>query len=239
MNNRMVRTTSKFIRSLGTSVKDLFFPPLCLHCGTILQNTAAEHSLCDRCFGKLQPMPPEHGETEVLCRLDPCFIDRVLIAFQFNDVLQSVIHSVKYRRMPGLGFHLGSMAGKQLQKSLSALPERNFLPIPLHSIRRKEREFNQSSFISKGIISVVGGDLMEAVLKRNRYTRSQTRLNREERFSNVREAFLISTTEQLQGSSIIMVDDLITTGATMNECARILKENGVVQVTGLAVASPL
>lgn len=141
--------------------------------------------------------------------------------------------------MPRLGFRLGRIAGKQLHKNLSALPERNFLPVPLHAIRRKEREFNQSSFIGRGIISVVGGNLKEGVLKRNRYTQSQTRLNREERFSNVQEAFLINTGEMSHCNSFILVDDLITTGATMNECARILKENGAVEVTGLAVASPL
>ena len=140
--------------------------------------------------------------------------------------------------MPNLGFRLGDLTGLLLNKYLEDKMNKNFVSVPLHLIRRKEREFNQSTFISEGIINIVGGRLFKDVLKRVRYTQSQTKLNREERQSNIQDAFIVKTIEPLP-SKMILVDDLITTGATLNECARILKENGVKEIIGLSVASPV
>jgi ComF family protein len=234
----MLQAQLHLLKAAGIFIKDLFLPPVCLHCGVILENNSDNDFLCHSCFQKLKTISPNYVKTDIHDRLSPCFIDSMFVAYEFSNVLRSVIHSVKYQKMPQLGFHLGKLSVTILKKYLEEKTEKNFVPVPLHVVRRKEREFNQSSFISEGIFAILGGSVFTDLVKRVRYTQSQTKLNREERQSNVQDAFIVNRNKKLP-SKIILVDDLITTGATLNECARIFKENGVEEIIGLGVASPV
>lgn len=141
--------------------------------------------------------------------------------------------------MPHMGTRVGKLCAGVLGTYFDSIPEMYFLPVPLHPIRQKERGYNQSKFISKGMVKILGGTIIENALTRDKNTVSQTTLNREERQQNVHQAFQMGRPSAISGKTIILVDDLITTGATMNECARVLKENGAKQVIGVAVASPI
>lgn len=184
-------------------------------------------------------MRADQAETQILRRLESAFVDDMWIAYHFDEVIQSVIHCIKYRKMPNLGIRTGKLCAGVLNTNFDSIENKYFLPVPLHPIRQKERGYNQSKFISKGMISHLGGILFEDVLIREKNTASQTTLNREERRANVHQAFQIGAGVDIAGKTIVLVDDLITTGATMNECARVLKENGAGRIVGVAVASPV
>lgn len=234
----MVKAIRFVFQGIGVSIRDLFFPPQCLHCKRILQIDPLNF-LCNYCSLNIHPFPKDIVQTQILKRINPAYLDNIFIAFQFNDVVQTVIHNIKYNKMPDLGTKIGEMAATQLQKHFDITEEKGFLPVPLHVTRQKERDYNQSTFIGNGLVKLIGGKLYEDILFRRKYTISQTTLNREDRISNVRDAFSMGFTSIKLPNSIYLVDDLITTGATMNECARVLKNNGVTSVMGIAVASPL
>jgi competence protein ComFC len=227
------------IKSILYQLLDLVFPPICLNCQKVLPSNTNELSLCQDCYSTITLMPADFPKSNILDRLSPSYLDYILIACQFDDAIQSVIHHIKYQRKPNLGIKCGINTALVLGRHISEIQDKYYLPVPLHIIRQKERGFNQSNFISMGIMKIYEGILMKDVLIREKNTISQTQLNREERQENINQAFRIRNTIDVSGKTIILVDDLITTGATMNECAKVLKTNGAKNVIGVAVASPV
>ena len=232
-NNQLI------IKSIFNQLLDLVFPPICLNCQRVLPSDTNELSLCQDCYSTITLMPADFPKSDILDRLSPSYLDYILIAYQFDEAIQSVIHHIKYQRKPNLGIKCGINTASVLSQNISEIQDKYYLPVPLHIIRQKERGFNQSNFISKGIRKIHKGILMKDVLIRKKNTISQTQLNREERQENINEAFRVRNTMDVSGKTIILVDDLITTGATMNECAKALKRNGAKNVIGVAVASPV
>ena len=184
-------------------------------------------------------MPVDLPESNIIDRLDQCSIDKVYIAYQFEDVIQSIIHAIKYRKMTRLGIVTGRHSAEILKPYLEQTEEKIFIPVPLHPMRQKERGYNQSQFITEGIKKITGGRILKHCLTRSKNTVSQTSLNREERQLNIDRAFHVRNAKDISGKTILLVDDLITTGATINECAGLLKESGAKSVIGVAVASPV
>ncbi|NOX38284.1 MAG: ComF family protein [Calditrichaeota bacterium] len=155
--------------------------------------------------------------------------------------MRKLIHSVKYDHRPRLGAQIGEWVARQLVVNDAIhIPEPALLvAVPLHSVRVKERGYNQSECIARGISRILQLPWRSDLLKRIRYTRSQTRLNRSQRRQNVANAFTLSSPDLNAFRSVVLVDDLVTTGATMNECARTLKQAGVQHILGMAVATPV
>ena len=110
------------------------------------------------------------------------------------------------------------------------------IPVPLHPRKARERGFNQSGVLSAGLSRRTGISLSKRALVRTRYTKTQTRLSRKDRQENVEGAFRLSAGADLNGKSVILVDDVYTTGATVNECAKVLIAAGVVKVDVLTLA---
>jgi ComF family protein len=107
--------------------------------------------------------------------------------------------------------------------------------VPLHSARLREREFNQADVLARLLARRAGAPVL-AALRRIRYTTTQTRLDREERMQNLRNAFRVRQTSRVSGSHLILVDDVFTTGSTVEECARVLKRAGAASVRVVTVA---
>lgn len=225
-------------RDIIRGVKDIFYPPVCLHCHTLIEQPTVIDSLCFRCLSTLQPLPANVIHQNVLQRLNPCYVDELWAAYRFSEVLRSLIHAIKYQRMPGLGVITGKFIADRVKKEVVRGDSPLVIPIPLHTTRQKEREYNQSLELAKGIFSDKTEIIHSNLLIRRRYTQSQTRLNREERQANVLAAFEVPKPEFVREKRIILVDDVITTGSTMNECARVLKEQGAARVVGIALATP-
>ncbi|MEL6820600.1 MAG: ComF family protein, partial [Calditrichota bacterium] len=156
----------------------------------------------------------------------------------FDDVLRDAIHAVKYRQMEGLGRALAEYAA--LTTSLKRVGEMNgvVFPIPLHPARLRKRGYNQCSGIAAGLIGNLGV-LDETSVRRVKNTVSQTHLDRSERKKNMQNAFRLVREDVVTGKVVLLVDDVLTTGATMNSCARILKRAGAARVIGCSLASPV
>jgi len=148
----------------------------------------------------------------------------------------SAIHEFKYGAKSflakPLGLLLSSFAGRWLQAKEGLL----LMPVPLHPRRLRERGFNQSLLLSREVARALNADLDFLSLKRIKYTKPQTGLGSEERSRNVARAFQVSRREAVKGRSIVLVDDVATTGSTLNECARALKKAGCREVFCLALA---
>ncbi len=225
-------------RDIIRGMQDIFYPPVCLHCNTLIEQPTVLNGLCSSCLGTLQPLPTNVIHQNVMQRLHPCYVDEAWAAFRFTEVIRSLIHAIKYQHMPNLGVSTGRFIADRVEKEVVRGASPLVIPIPLHSTRQKEREYNQSLELAKGIFSGQPGAIHSNLLIRRRYTRSQTRLNREERQANVQDAFEARDSEVLRGKPVFLVDDVITTGSTMNECARVLKEHGAARVVGIALATP-
>lgn len=154
----------------------------------------------------------------------------------FETVIMDAIHKFKYGRNISIGDALGSfMAG-------FSFPDFDFseysllLPVPLHVERLRERGFNQSLLLAKKLGKKYKLPVSFSLLKRCKSTLSQTGLNKNEREKNIKGAFVVTDREKLAGKSIILIDDVYTTGATINECARLLLKAGAQEVAALTLS---
>jgi ComF family protein len=121
----------------------------------------------------------------------------------------------------------------------SLLPVDLILPVPLHIRRLRERGFNQAAFLAKELGKKIGLPVHFSLLERRVWTEPQTRLKRQERLKNVKDAFSVAKPSEAEGRSVLLIDDVFTTGTTINECARALKSAGVANVHALTVARVL
>lgn len=218
---------------------DLFFPPRCLHCDKVLPGPEQQVWLCQGCRQQLKPLPLSQAKALVLDRLETVYLEHLLVGWEFTPEIRSLVHHLKYQKMPGLGIWLGSRLANRFACELNRLDHLKILPVPLHPIRQREREYNQSLQIARGLVQTLPKlCLLAKGLQRIRATVSQTGLNRQQRRENVTGAFALAEGWKPEGANLLLVDDVVTTGATLNECARVLKAAGASRVWGIAVATP-
>ncbi|MBN1893659.1 ComF family protein [bacterium] len=218
---------------------DFIYPPACPACSSVMEGDAV---LCTACTARLmysggsvrQDTPPEFAHLP-----GALHFDFILTAWDYSEELEKLIHRVKYERGLRLGEHLGCMMARVMNSSRPPADPGCFLsPVPLHRIRQRERGYNQSEILCRGLSRVWGMPVFGDILMRTRNTKSQTRMSAEQRQDNVRGVFRVLRPEAVSGKCILLVDDVITTGATVNGCAAALKEAGAGIVIGLALARP-
>ncbi len=167
------------------------------------------------------------------------FIDRVIIAYAYDSILQELFERMKYNGEKEIAPLLGKLAYSALR---DYIPRNSlYVPVPLHPAKKRKRGYNQAGLIAKGLAKSSGGLSADCAV-RIINTQTQTRLNKEERKKNVSGAFRIKKDciEKLRSAEeVILVDDVITTGATLNELARTLKKTCGIKITAMAVATPL
>ncbi len=215
---------------------DVLYPPVCVHCQEPVSN-GNTLPLCGTCRSQLIPINPEWVHQQVFQRIESPQLDGLIVALEFNSVVQSLIHQLKYRMMAKIGKQLGELIAPLVANQLPPMRHWMVIPVPLHPRRRRERGYNQSEQIAGGLASQLGWVVEPGRLHRIRHTRSQTNLNRMERQQNVNEAFRAAFPFE-PVDAVLLVDDVVTTGATMNACASALKRAGVKTVIGIAVATP-
>ena len=211
-------------------------PPVCVCCDSPLPADA--RFVCPDCISKLKAVDKNYN----------IFQDRVhkvkfggnslsLYWFEEDTEIQHILHALKYTRMKSIGTVFGRKIGEEI---LSKYPGKyDFaVPVPLHKSKLRERTYNQSDYICRGISEALNIKPLEKCLLRTRYTKTQTKLSIAEREVNVRNAFSVNPKYRdiIKGKNIILADDVITTGSTILECARILKENGCGEVTVCSIA---
>lgn len=228
---------NNLLRTMVLSLLDFFFPNFCASCKTKITKT--QNCICKDCLIKIQTASPERIEQEYnrkfLCNN---IISQFQSAFVFekDKELQSVLHSLKYNGKFMVGKVLGELAAIQVRPSMESWKADYIVPVPLHPLKKAERGYNQSEFISIGLSKVLKTPVRTDLLKRTRYTLSQTTLTLEERKVNVNKAFVCPKRKSVAEKNIIIVDDVITTGATTAECGQVLLAAGAAKVYAFSVA---
>jgi ComF family protein len=227
--------------SIADALLDCIAPRLCPSCDGLLRDT--ETGYCDACRASLEPAPfPReiYQELTGVIGRDELALDAVasLYTFTKDGPVQQLVHAVKY-----LGcYDLGVALGRELGNATSMFVEFDridcVVPVPLHAARRRERGYNQAEAIARGICAARPLELVPDGLVRAKHTPSQTRLGAESRVRNVRQAFRAHT-RALAGRSILLCDDVLTTGATLNACAEALLACGAAHVCAATVAKDL
>lgn len=235
------------VRRAGDAFLGMFYPPHCAACGA---NTAAAVHLCEACAGMVTRIDPPFCRvcsqpfagaitSEFTCSncADREFhFDCAVTRFMSRGVVREFIHRFKYEREFYLRHPLADWAAEAfLDPRLSAEPFDFLVPVPLHSARQREREFNQAQALAELLAKRSGTPLYPA-LKRVRYTTTQTRLDRSERMQNLRDAFRVRHPARVLRRHILLVDDVFTTGSTVDECARVLRKAGAASVRAITVA---
>ncbi len=227
----------KSFESAANQLLGFFFPSFCTACKTKL--AATEKCVCQSCISKIQIADSERIEREYHRKFSH---NNIISAFQSAFVfekdkeLQDILHALKYNNKFLVGKFLGELIASQVGEQVKTWNADMIIPVPLHSLKKAERGYNQAELICKGISKVLFIPTKPNVLKRSRYTLSQTTMTLEERKENVHKAFVLRKKRKITGKRIIIVDDVLTTGATITECARVLKENGAEEVYALSVA---
>ena len=196
------------------------------------------------CGERLTPAQLLIGDGQCpVCRDDPPEFERAVAFGEYEFGLRDLIHLLKYDSVlpaaSALGGYLAEAIGEVLPSCKGVRPL--VVPVPLHISKRKARGFNQADLIARQAAKRLPGNVEVAsnVLERQRPTRSQVGLDREERIANLRGAFRVIAPEAVKGRTVIVVDDVMTTGATVSECARVLKQAGAERVLAATVARAL
>lgn len=200
-------------------------PDTCVSCDAVLDEES--RFICPDCRKKLVRFDEQHpwkAEEISLGVIDDSFS---LYKFTEGTPVQSLLHSMKYEKIKSIG----RMFGEEIAAHIAKITETKFdfaVPVPLHRAKERERTYNQSHFICRGIADKLDIKIRNKSIKRVRFTQTQTKLHKLERKENVLGAFCFREKfrEEFAGKNIILADDVITTGATILECARVLKENG-------------
>ena len=143
---------------------------------------------------------------------------------------------MKYEHNFRIGKTLGKLLGDKLQNEFHNQNVDLILPVPLHHLKKSERGYNQSFYIAKGVNRKLNLTLDERSVKRIKYTETQTSMNSREREKNIAGAFRVKRTNNISGKNILIIDDVITSGNTVSEFGRILKENGAVTIYAASIA---
>ncbi|MFZ5519441.1 MAG: ComF family protein [Candidatus Zhuqueibacterota bacterium] len=229
---------SKFLKimNLFRPLVDFFYPPFCTICQSALQRD--EIVVCEQCWSEI-PRVDEHADivAEISAGLSsPVFFTQAYSIWQFDGPIQQIIHLLKYQNYRILARKMGEFMADKI-RTLS-IPDQDIvlIPVPLHKTRVRERGYNQSFLLCESIASRLTIPFSDKILVRRRYTQSQTRLNATNRQKNVRDAFQVVAPELINGKTVILVDDVITTGATMNACASTLAKSGVSEICLVSAA---
>ena len=222
------KTPVKAARALGQGLMDMAFPPACLHCGGAVPG--ASMLLCFCCLRNADRADADDVRERIdrlpdmRTAIDGAF---ALWMFDKGGFLQHIHQALKYGNRPHYGIWLGRILGHAFVQSLVYRPAPDLLvPIPLHRMRLCERGYNQSEFLVRGIAPALGKPVAQGVIVRSKSTRSQTALSRKERLDNLDGAFTVPIPERVAGLRILLVDDILTTGATLGMAASALLKAG-------------
>ncbi len=223
------------LKNPGTSFIDFIIPRFCPSCKTKLASGSL--FVCNECLGKIKKPDEKRLNREYKRKFAGSGIISDFTShfvFEKDKEIQDIIHALKYEKKFLLGIFLGTLLGDTITKSFAGYKIDLIVPIPLHHLKKAEREFNQAAYIAKGIHKVTGIKISAGLVKRKKYTESQTAMDIFTREENIRGAFI--STKKLNGENILIIDDVITTGSTIRECGRVLINAGAGKIYAASAA---
>ena len=223
------------------AVLHLFYPHVCAGCGSDIIDDA--NLLCLHCINSL---PHTNFAAHANNPVEKIFWGRLPLTsassefyFAKGTILQHLIHEFKYKGNKDVGMYLGALMGSSFMSNNRFAKIDALVPLPLYDDKERKRGFNQAAILCKGMSEIMGIPVITGNVIRKRFTETQTKKHRAQRWENVEGSFEISNRLQLKGKHLLLVDDVVTTGATLEACGReILNINEVqLSVATLAYAS--
>ena len=209
-----------FFKTILSDTIHLFYPHVCTGCGSDLLDEG--NLLCIKCLTNL---PETNFALYANNPVEKIFRGRMQLAaahsefyFSKNSLIQQLIHQFKYKGNTDIGFYLGELMGKSLLTSNRFDTLDALIPLPLYPDKERKRGYNQAAIICNGMSAVMNIPVIKNNVLRQRYTDTQTKKHRTERWENVAGSFIITDTTQLVGKHVLLVDDVVTTGATLEAC---------------------
>ena len=207
----------------------LIYPNLCYNCEVAL--VEGEEKICLRCyrdfpltnFHQIEPNPllqMASGNPKV--RGGFCYMK-----FNKHGIAQKLLHELKYKGNAPVGLLLGEWFAKHIEKELSDLEIDGIIPIPIHKSKKRKRGYNQSEVIARGMSKSTGIDILNDVLIRTKNVTTQTKKGKVDRWQNMDDLYQVEDAKSLEGKRILLLDDVITTGATIGMAAETLAAAGV------------
>ena len=223
------------------SICNLFFPRYCVLCNQRL--TISEHHICQQCFSAL-PLTQGHYMPGNI--MEQSFwglmpIERATAFFYYSaHEVRTLVHAAKYHKHPMVAQHVTQMMTRDMIpsgffKSIDAI-----IPVPIHTMRELKRGYNQSLYIAQGISIETGLPILPHAVMRTRYTDSQTHKNVMERRENMENVFRVVDNKSIKGKHLLLVDDVVTSAATISSLALELTAAGCskISILSMAYASP-
>jgi ComF family protein len=218
----------------------LIFPELCQACGNSL--VIGEDVICTNCvydlpYTNFHKQPDNVVARQLWGRIDLKAV-YVLLYFAKGGKVQNMMHQFKYKNMPRIGNRLGQIAGKQLASAPVYQTVDVIIPVPLHPRKLKQRGYNQSAQFAQGLAEKMNALADTESLIRLKHTQTQTKRSRFSRYENMKDVFTVQYPERLAGKHVLLVDDIITTGSTLEACGlELLKVPGLtLSVAAIAYA---
>lgn len=221
------------LKDLLTDILHVVFPNNCICCGRSL--VKGEKYACLHCISELHPTNYAQAKSN---KASERFTGKVamenacsLYFFEQKNKIRTLIHHLKYKGNSGIGIYLGEKLGQTLILSPYYQDIDCIVPVPLHWRRKLKRGYNQSEMIARGIENVTGWKVEKECLYRKKYNKTQTHKNMQKRWENTRNIFSVKHPERIEGKHILLVDDVLTTGATLESCAKTFQSAAKVKVS--------
>jgi ComF family protein len=219
----------------------LFFPRYCAGCEVALH--FHEQSICVHCLIRLPRLKMHEEREHKLEKLfwGRCEVSQVTAFLRMSrkGLTHRLIHELKYDHNPHLGIVLGRLFGAELRNSPSWKNIDALIPVPLHPRKERERGYNQSYQIALGMAEAMRIPVYRHALKRNEYTQTQTKKSRIDRWKNVDEIFTFNKELLENHNNILIIDDVITTGATIEACVNTILKESKARIHIAALAMPI
>lgn len=245
-------------RALLNSLVDIIYPRICLACKHKIDNAHIDNLICKKCWSsikknlppfchscgrrlKTQPLRAGAGFTKSICPAcvkTNLHFDRAFSPCIYDGAVKKLIHLFKYARKDYLGQPLSKLMIEFIKEYNLPIKYMDYIvPVPLHAIKLREREFNQADILSEHIAEEFNKVVLKNNLMRHKFTKTQAELKADERILNIKGSFSVIKSEGVKGKNLLLVDDVLTTGATASEAALTLKEAGANIVFVLTVAN--
>jgi ComF family protein len=240
------------LRETVEAALSFFYPEVCQHCGE-QHARPADGFICPECWCDVHfirppfcercglPYPGEIKTTFICANCDEMELQfsRARSAVAARGLVLDVIHRYKYQRALFFEPFLAELLIREAAPWLRESKWDFIVPVPLHPLKQREREFNQAERLGQRLSGATNIPFEKSILRRVEPTRTQTQLSRAERTANVRRAFAADFDSHLRGKRVVLVDDVLTTGATTSACAGVLRKAGAVEVCVWTVARGL
>ncbi len=232
----MISMGKSVIQNIMYSVLDAIAPLHCEICSSCIKDDTHVHRVCNSCLFMFEDAPKDEVLLNQLYKQKnkESFILYIESYFAFHNeaLIQKAIHAIKYGYAKQMAFDLGYYVAR----IKNHIEVDYYVPVPLHPARCRERGYNQSQSIAQGISFETRIPVINA-LKRMQYSITQTKLSSYDRMNNVQGIFTIPNPERIRDKRLMLVDDVITTGSTLEECAQVLLEAGACSVSALTIAA--